>query len=151
MAIRWSSSLASVCGRETLTLLANTSVAVKIIAGVLIFFYALACYSEDVIEKLSVTPEKFWPPHFWIWTAFTHCFLEVHFWLVIIDIAVIVLVGKLLEPLWGAIEMMVFFMVVCFQIQYIFQFNELICFITGQYWCCCVVFILLLRSLHGHL
>ncbi len=28
------------------------------------------------------------------------------------DISVVVLVGKLLEPLWGAIEMLVFFMVV---------------------------------------
>ena len=39
-------------------------------------------------------------------------FLEVHFWEVVLDVAVIVLVGKLLEPLWGALEMVVFFAVV---------------------------------------
>lgn len=37
---------------------------------------------------------------------------QVHFWEVLLDICVVVLVGKLLEPLWGAVEMVVFFMVV---------------------------------------
>ena len=39
-------------------------------------------------------------------------FRQVHFWEVLLDICVVVLVGKLLEPLWGAVEMLVFFMVV---------------------------------------
>ncbi len=38
--------------------------------------------------------------------------LQIHFWEVLLDVCVVVLVGKLLEPLWGAIEMLVFFMVV---------------------------------------
>ena len=38
-------------------------------------------------------------------TAFTYCFMEIHWWEVFIDVMTIVLVaGKLLEPLWGAIE-----------------------------------------------
>ena len=47
-----------------------------------------------------------------MWTAFTHCFLEAHFWEVILDVFAVALVGKLLEPLWGALEMLVFFAVV---------------------------------------
>ena len=38
--------------------------------------------------------------------------MEVHIWEVIVDVFVIFLVGKLLEPLWGALEMVVFFVVV---------------------------------------
>ena len=51
-----------------------------------------------------MTPGYFYPPHFWLWTAVTHAFMEVHFWEVLVDLAVIALAGKLLEPLWGALE-----------------------------------------------
>ena len=44
----------------------------------------------------SVTPGYFNPPHFWIWTALSHCFLEIHFWEVLVDIFTVVLVGKLI-------------------------------------------------------
>ena len=47
-----------------------------------------------------------------MWTAFTHCFLEIHFWEVVVDIFTLVLVGKLIEPLWGAMEMITFFFIV---------------------------------------
>lgn len=60
----------------------------------------------------SVTPGYFWPPHFWLWTALTHCFLEIHWWEVLVDIVTIVLVGKLIEPLWGTMEMALFFLIV---------------------------------------
>jgi len=42
----------------------------------------------------------------------SHCFLEIHFWEVLVDIFTVVLVGKLIEPLWGALEMMTFFFIV---------------------------------------
>lgn len=91
--------------------LSQTSLATKAVSATLVLVYLCSFY-EPVVTAVSLTPGYFWPPHFWIWTAFSHCFLEVHLWEVILDIAVIVLVGKLLEPLWGAIEMVVFFMVV---------------------------------------
>ena len=59
-----------------------------------------------------MTPGYFNPPHFWLWTAATHCFLEIHFWEVVVDIFTLVLVGKLIEPLWGALEMVTFFFIV---------------------------------------
>ena len=38
--------------------------------------------------------------------------LQVHCWVLVCDVAVVFLYGKLLEPLWGTLEMIVFFVVV---------------------------------------
>jgi len=92
-------------------LLNNTSISVKFICLVLCFGYFLS-FSDLAILGLSVTPGYFNPPHFWVWTALTHCFLEIHFWEVVVDIFTLVLVGKLIEPLWGALEMITFFFIV---------------------------------------
>ncbi|CAD5115718.1 DgyrCDS4661 [Dimorphilus gyrociliatus] len=61
---------------------------------------------------LSVTAGRIIPPNFWIWTFLTHSLIERHIWNLIVDIAVIFLCGKLLEPLWGALEMLIFYNVV---------------------------------------
>lgn len=75
-----------------LALIANTSVGVKSLSIIVLLSYFLS-YSEYAILALSVTPGKFWPPNFWLWTAFTHCFLEIHWWEVVVDISTIVLVS----------------------------------------------------------
>jgi len=113
-------------------LLGNTSLFVKLICTVIFFCYFLS-FSETAVNSLSVTPGYFNPPHFWVWTAFTHCFLEIHLWEVIIDIGTILLVGKLIEPLWGAMEMLIFFLIInsgvavlCaffYYLLYMFTFN----------------------------
>lgn len=97
--------------KAAVALLANASASVKSVSVIVILSYCLS-YSESAILALSVTPGYFWPPHFWLWTAFTHCFLEIHWWEVLVDIVTVVLVGKLLEPLWGTLEMITFFLVV---------------------------------------
>lgn len=94
-------------------LLGNTSTSVKFICIVVLFSYCLS-YSQEAVKALSVTPGYLLPPAFWIWTAFTFCFLEIHFWEVCVDIVTVGLCGKLIEPLWGAMEMMTFFAVVNF-------------------------------------
>jgi len=97
--------------KAAVALLANTSAGVKAVSVIVLLSYILS-YSESAVLALSVTPGYFWPPHFWLWTAFTHCFLEIHWWEVCADIVTVVLVGKLLEPLWGTLEMIVFFGIV---------------------------------------
>merc|ERR1719295_889890 len=92
-------------------LLNNTSLAVKVICLIMFCGYFLS-FSSSAVLALSVTPGYFNPPHFWLWTALTHCFLEIHFWEVVVDIFTLVLVGKLIEPLWGALEMVTFFFIV---------------------------------------
>ncbi len=68
----------SAAARESCALLGGASLVVKAVGAALALSYAASCLSPGaVVRALSVTPGHFWPPHFWIWTAFTHCFLEV--------------------------------------------------------------------------
>ncbi|KAH0953020.1 hypothetical protein HN011_000311 [Eciton burchellii] len=99
--------------QQAAALLGNTSTSVKFICIVVLFSYCLS-FSEDAVRILSVTPGYLLPPVFWFWTAFTFCFLEMHFWEVCVDIVTVGLCGKLIEPLWGAVEMMTFFAFVNF-------------------------------------
>lgn len=80
-------------------LLVNTSPSVKFICIVTIFGYLLS-FSETAVKALSVTPGYILPPQFCIWTAFTFCFLELYLWEVFLDIIIVGLCGKLIEPLW---------------------------------------------------
>ena len=102
--------------REVLFLVQSTSLSVRVLSLLLLLLYGLSLLDSSsnnaLVLGVSVTPGYFWPPHFWIWTAFTHCFLEVHLLEVVLDLVILALVGKLLEPLWGALEMVLFFVVV---------------------------------------
>lgn len=86
------------------------------VCGLIVIIYVATWFGESSESALSsalgLLPAYVWPPHFRIWTLVTHCFLEVHLWEVVADIVTLVLVSKLLEPLWGALEMVVFFFVV---------------------------------------
>ena len=73
------------------SLVANTSIGVKMVSAIILLSYCLS-YSETALLSLSLTPGYFWPPHFWLWTAFTYSFLEIHCWIVFIDIVTIFLV-----------------------------------------------------------
>lgn len=99
-------------------LLGNTSTSVKFICGVVLVSYGLS-YSREAIQVISVTPGYLMPPSFWLWTAFTFCFLEIHFWEVLVDIITVGLCGKLIEPLWGQMEMLTFFAIVNFGVAVI--------------------------------
>ncbi|CAK9815975.1 Transmembrane protein 115 [Anthophora quadrimaculata] len=94
-------------------LLENTSTSVKFICIVVLFSYCLS-FSTEAVLLLSVTPGYLLPPAFWIWSAFTFCFLEIHIWDLCVDLVTVGLCGKLIEPLWGAMEMMTFFAIVNF-------------------------------------
>ncbi|XP_054721370.1 transmembrane protein 115-like [Uloborus diversus] len=91
--------------------LKNSSVVVKFICVINIFCYFLS-FSDTAVRILCVTPGFIIPPNFWVWTAFTHCFLETRLWLLLTDVITVGLCGKLLEPLWGAMEMLTFFALV---------------------------------------
>ena len=91
--------------------LGNSSVVVKFVCIALTLCYFFS-FSDSALRFLTVTPGYVMPPNFWVWTYFTFTFIEVHIWNVLIDLLVMVLYGKLLEPLWGALEMLIFFAVV---------------------------------------
>lgn len=92
-------------------LLGNTSAPVKVMSVIVLLCYFLS-FSEEAVNVLSVRPGYIFPPAFWIWTAFTFCFLELHFWEVCVDIVTVGLCGKLIEPLWSSMEMVTFFGIV---------------------------------------
>ena len=89
----------------------ESSVVVKSVTLAVIVGYLLT-YFESTMTYLTVTPGYVMPPNFKFWTFATHSFFETHIWNVIADIVVITLCGKLLEPMWGALEMLIFFLVV---------------------------------------
>nr|SVE74197.1 EOG090X06Q3 [Daphnia barbata] len=89
-------------------LLGNTSSSVKIVCLMVLIGYFIS-YHEPAVRFLTVTPGYVFPPGFRIWTIFTHCFVEFHFWEVCVDVVTLGLCGKLIEPLWGKMEMLTFF------------------------------------------
>lgn len=89
-------------------LLGNTSSSIKFICISTLIGYGLS-FSDRAVEILSVTPGYLMPPTFWIWTIFTFCFLEMHFWEVLVDLVTVGLCGKLIEPSWGQMEMLQYF------------------------------------------
>lgn len=128
--------------QQFIALVENTSVSVKFICVVVFFSYFLS-FSREAVRLLSVTPGYLFPPVFWIWTAFTYCFLELHFWEVCVDIITVGLCGKLVEPLWGAMEMMTFFVVVNIGVAVLSSFFYLLLYI-------CVFNTDLLFTVHIH-
>eukprot|EP00073_Rattus_norvegicus_P042135 XP_008772004.1 PREDICTED: transmembrane protein 115-like [Rattus norvegicus] len=91
-------------------ILASASVVVKALCAVVLFLYLLS-FAVDT-GCLAVTPGYLFPPNFWIWTLATHGLMEQHVWDVAISLATVVVAGRLLEPLWGALELLIFFSVV---------------------------------------
>nr|CAG4647070.1 EOG090X06Q3 [Megafenestra aurita]SVE92404.1 EOG090X06Q3 [Megafenestra aurita] len=89
-------------------LLGNTSPSVKIVCLMVLIGYFVSFY-EPAVRFLTVTPGYVFPPGFRIWTIFTHCFVEFHLWEVCVDVITLGLCGKLIEPLWGKMEMLNFF------------------------------------------
>jgi len=112
-------------------LLINTSTSVKFICIVIIFGYILS-YTENAIKLLSVTPGLLLPPSFWLWTSFTYCFLEIYFWEVLVDIVTVGLCGKLIEPLWGQMEMLFFFTIVNLSVSILTTFYYLFIYICTK-------------------
>jgi len=104
--------------------LSNTSNSVKFICGVTIFGYLLS-YLESVVPYLVVTPGYLLPR---IWTAFTYCFIELHFWEVLADLITVVLTHKLIEPLWGQAEILLFFIIVNLSVALLSSLYYLIVF-----------------------
>ncbi|RUS79844.1 hypothetical protein EGW08_012370 [Elysia chlorotica] len=88
----------------------KSSVVVKAVAVIAIVGY-LFSFITSTIPYITVTPGYVMPPNFRVYSFIFYSFVELHFWHVLADIAVIVLFGKLLEPLWGAADMLLFFVI----------------------------------------
>ncbi|XP_070559591.1 transmembrane protein 115-like [Ptychodera flava] len=98
--------------KQITVVLRNSSVVVKAILISVCLMYLLSFLGEPILNTLSITPGYVVPPNFRIWTYITHGFLETHLWNVVADILILAVGGKLIEPLWGALEMLLFFFIV---------------------------------------
>jgi Eukaryotic integral membrane protein (DUF1751) len=92
-------------------LLNNTSPIVKIICGIISFGYLLSYFHQTLI-LLGLTPGYLISLE--IWKIMTFWSLELHIYDVLVDIVTVGLCGKLMEPLWGPVEMLKFFMITNF-------------------------------------
>uniref|UniRef100_A0A8C3AGE2 Transmembrane protein 115 n=1 Tax=Cyclopterus lumpus TaxID=8103 RepID=A0A8C3AGE2_CYCLU len=100
-----------VARQHFLAALASTSVVVKSISAVVVLLYLLS-WAVDAPYALGVTPGYLFPPNFWVWTLATHGVVEQHVWGVAANVGTVMACGRLLEPLWGALELLIFFAVV---------------------------------------
>ncbi|XP_067907448.1 transmembrane protein 115 [Heterodontus francisci] len=99
-----------VARQHFLAAVASTSVVVKSLCGTVLALYCLS-FLMDTVHGLGVTPGYLFPPNFWVWTLLTHAVVENHIWDVGIGLGAVVVAGRLLEPLWGALELLIFFAV----------------------------------------
>ncbi|KAJ0064554.1 hypothetical protein NL108_009749 [Boleophthalmus pectinirostris] len=100
-----------VARQHFLAALASTSVVVKSISAVVVLLYLLS-FAVDTSYALGITPGYLFPPNFWVWTLVTHGVVEQHIWGVVANVGTVMTCGRLLEPLWGALELLIFFAVV---------------------------------------
>ncbi|XP_077285405.1 transmembrane protein 115 [Arctopsyche grandis] len=91
-------------------LLGNASRPVKAVCVCVMCGWGVSWW-EGAAPLLAVTPGLLLPPTCALWTALTFCFLEAHLWAVVADVVTVGLCGKLVEPLWGRKEMLLFFAV----------------------------------------
>ncbi|RXM95664.1 Transmembrane protein 115 [Acipenser ruthenus] len=119
----------TVARQHFLAALASTSVVVKAICAIVILLYLLSLV-VDTVYVLGVTPGFLFPPNFWIWTLATHAVTEQHVWDVVVSLATVIVAGRLLEPLWGALELLIFFAVVNISVGLLAGFSYLLTYIS---------------------
>lgn len=118
-----------VAQQHFLAVLASTSVVVKSICATVLLLY-LITFGVDTVSTLGVTPGFLFPPNFWIWTLITHGVVEKHIWDVGVSLATVVVAGRLLEPLWGALELLIFFAVVNISVGILGAFSYLLTYVA---------------------
>ncbi|KYO22939.1 transmembrane protein 115 [Alligator mississippiensis] len=110
--------------------LGGTSVAVKALCGAVLLLYALS-FAADTASALGVTPGYLFPPNCWVWTLATHGLVERHAWGVGLSLATLAAAGRLLEPLWGALELLIFFAVVSVSVGVLGAFAYLLTYVAS--------------------
>jgi len=123
----------------------ETSVAAKVGCLVLCVFY-LVSFVIDPLKILGITPGNLIPPNFWIWTIFTHQFIEVNCISLLFSCVVLVHSSQVLEPLWTLLGYLTFFGIVtifsglcsgiCYLVCYMLTFNISYLFDVSLYGLC---------------
>lgn len=112
-------------------LLQNVSNVITVILSLTLVGYFLS-FSEETLKNLVVIPANLAPPSFCIWTCITFCFIEIHWFEVVVDFISLGLCAKLLEPLWGRKEMMKFFAVINLGVAFFSMFYYLLLYALSR-------------------
>ncbi|XP_048403443.1 transmembrane protein 115 [Stegostoma tigrinum] len=107
----------------------SSSVVVKALCGSLLALYGLS-FLTDTAHGLAVTPGYLFPPNCWLWTLLTHAVVEKHIWDVALALGAVLLAGALLEPLWGALELLIFFTVLNVAVGLFGAFSYLLTYVA---------------------
>ncbi|XP_068613604.1 transmembrane protein 115-like [Brachionichthys hirsutus] len=118
-----------VARQHFLAALASTSVVVKSISAVVVLLYLLS-WEVNSPYVLGVTPGYLFPPNFWVWTLVTHGVVEQRAWGVAANVGTVIACGRLLEPLWGALELLIFFAVVNISAGFLAGFSYLLTYVA---------------------
>jgi membrane associated rhomboid family serine protease len=96
---------------SSLNFILNSSITVKALCVSLLVGYLLT-FIDKSLFYLCVIPGKLMPPSFFLWTLITHSFVENEILQMIINMFVILLFSKMLEPLWGTKECLKFYFLI---------------------------------------
>lgn len=96
---------------QTISFVTNSTISVKIFCALVFVGYVLS-FKESAVTYLSVIPGKLLPPNFHIWSLVTHSFIEVRFFHLVADYVIILLYSRMIEPLWGVYECVLFYFVI---------------------------------------
>ena len=89
----------------------NLNLFVKSFCVAILFGHFLS-YFDSTADLFSIFPGKLLPPSFSIWTLVTYSFIEHHIWLVLCNLVVVWMYAKVVEPLWGSVEIVRFYAIV---------------------------------------
>lgn len=71
----------------------------------------LSTFKTDLDQVLCIIPGKLLPPNFYLWTLLTHSFIEYRLVELFFNCFLILLYSKMLEPLWGQLECILFYFI----------------------------------------
>ncbi|KAL5281849.1 TMEM115 family protein [Megaselia abdita] len=112
-------------------LLKNTSNVITIILTITVVGYFIG-WSETALKNCVIIPGFMSPPTFSIWTTVTFCFIELHWYEVVVDFVSLSLCAKLLEPLWGRKEMLKFFGIINLGVAFLSMFYYLLLYASTR-------------------
>ena len=72
-------------------------------------FYCLS-FINGIEEHLGITPGNL-IPSFKVWTLFTYALIDVHIWNLFRNWLFIFLAGRYVQPLWGDLELLLFYLI----------------------------------------
>lgn len=102
---------------QALSFIGSSSFSVKIFC-LCVFVGYLLSFKEVTVNYLSVVPGKLLPPNFQVWSLFTHSFVEVNFLQLLADSIIILLSSRMIEPLWGIYECIIFYFIITVSVYF---------------------------------